>query len=263
LAQALAGLHSAGRAAWPGLNVSPSAFAAHLEQVATEANSAERISVLSGEGLYLAVACLHGVAGSQGAFEAAHFGAIARALSKMNAGNTFTDEVLQHLRVRLFSDPRLLLTYTGRGAIGSWLKVIALRDAQRIRNKHAPGHSADEEQLLELPSPDADPELRFLKMQYRRDFKEAFAGALQSLDARQRSVLKMSFVEGLSIDEIGKVYDVHRATAARWIATAREQLVEQTRAQLAGRLGLARSELDSLIGLVRSNLSISLGAGLK
>ena len=260
---ALTQLHAAGKSAWPTLAISAGDFVTHVASVARDADSPEQLSVLSGEGLYVAAACVRGIAGAPHAFESNQFAAIARTLSKMNAGNTFADEVLQHLRVRLFSDARLLLTYTGRGAIGSWLKVVALRDAQRIRSKATAAHSSDDARLLEMPSPDADPELRFLKHQYRRDFKEAFAAALLSLDARQRAVLKMSFVEGLSIDEIGKVYDVHRATAARWIGTAREQLVESTRAELAGRLGLSKTELNSLIGLVRSNLSISLSAGLK
>jgi RNA polymerase sigma-70 factor (ECF subfamily) len=255
---ALEKLHAAGQGAWPDLPLSADDFVTHVAAVAQDADSPAQLSVLSGEGLYVAAACVRGLAGAPAAFEAAQFPGLHRALAKLNEGQTVADEALQHLRVRLFSDARLLLTYSGRGAIGSWLKVVALRDAQRLRQKQVAATSADAERLEALPSPDADPELRFLKHQHRQDFKEAFAGALASLDARQKTILKMSFVEGLSIDEIGKVYDVHRATAARWIATAREQLVEQTRTRLAERLGLSKSELTSLMGLVRSNLSISL-----
>lgn len=253
---ALRALHEAGRAAWPDLTLGADDFVTHAAAVAKDADSPEQLSVLSGEGLYVAAACVRGVAGAASAFEAAQFPALKRALLKLNEGPAFADEVLQHLRVRLFADARLLLTYSGRGAIGSWLKVVALRDAQRMRTRGA--RNDDAERLEAMPSPDADPELRFLKHQHRQDFKVAFAAALAALDARQKTILKMSFVEGLSIDEIGKVYDVHRATAARWIASAREQLVDQTRGELAARLGLSKTELNSLMGLVRSNLSISL-----
>lgn len=260
---ALEKLLNQGKAAWPDLPLSAPDFVTHLVAASDQSDSPEQLSVLSGEGLFLAAACVRGTPGAPAAFEASQFPSLQRTLLKMNAGPTFADEVLQHLRVRLFVDPRLLLTYSGRGAIGAWLKVVALRDAQRLRRDHPPADSQNEERLLQLPSPDADPELRFLKLQHRQDFKEAFAAALLKLDARQRTVLKMSFVEGLSIDEISRVYDVHRATAARWIASAREQLVDETRAQLAARLGLSKNELNSLIGLVRSNLSISLSTGLK
>ena len=259
---ALSGLFTAGQAAWPDVALQPDAFVAHLGRVLpVTVDSPEELQVLSGEGLYIAAAVSSCVPGAAEAFEAGLFSPLRRTLGKMDGGRAFADELLQVLRVRLFAEGALLLTYAGRGAIGPWLKVVVVRDAQRLRQKQGDGASAT--QLDRLPSPDADPELRFLKLQYRKDFKDAFAHALEGLDARQRSVLKMSFVEGLSIDEVGKVYDIHRATAARWIAAAREQLVDQTRKQLAERLGLQKSELNSLIGLVRSNLSISLGAGLK
>jgi RNA polymerase sigma-70 factor (ECF subfamily) len=260
---ALGGLFAAGQAAWPEAALQPDAFIAHLGHVLpAQVDSPEELQVLSGEGLYIAAAVSSGVAGAAEAFEAGLFAPLRRTLDKMDGGSAFADELLQLLRVRLFVERALLLTYAGRGAIGPWLKVVVVRDAQRLRQKLG-GDRISARELERLPSPEADPELRFLKLQYRQDFKDAFARALEGLDARQRSVLKMSFVEGLSIDEVGKVYDIHRATAARWIASAREQLVDETRKQLAERLGLQKSELNSLMGLVRSNLSISLSAGLK
>ena len=51
---------------------------------------------------------------------------------------------------------------------------------------------------------------------------------------------------------------MHRATAARWIVSAREALVDETKRQLRGRLGVSGAELDSLLGLVRSQIHVSL-----
>jgi len=59
------------------------------------------------------------------------------------------------------------------------------------------------------------------------------------------------------------VLGIHRATAARRIARAREQLVAATRRELVTRLELEDGELDEIIGLVTSRLDISLGALLK
>ena len=73
-----------------------------------------------------------------------------------------------------------------------------------------------------------------------------------------RSVLKMSFVDGLSIDEIGTIYVVHRATAARWIQRACDEVFEKTRDLLAERLSLSPTELDRMNAMVRSQLDVSL-----
>ena len=51
---------------------------------------------------------------------------------------------------------------------------------------------------------------------------------------------------------------MHRATTARWVADLRTELEQAIRGALASRLNLASSELDSLLGLVASQLSISL-----
>jgi RNA polymerase sigma-70 factor (ECF subfamily) len=68
----------------------------------------------------------------------------------------------------------------------------------------------------------------------------------------------MHFVDGLTIDEIGALYQVHRATAARWISGARNTLLADTRARLTARLALTPSQFDSLMRLVRSELDLSL-----
>ena len=52
--------------------------------------------------------------------------------------------------------------------------------------------------------------------------------------------------------------DVHRATVARWLAELREHLLAATRAHLAESLQLKEDELDSLIRLLRTELSLSL-----
>jgi RNA polymerase sigma-70 factor (ECF subfamily) len=64
---------------------------------------------------------------------------------------------------------------------------------------------------------------------------------------------------GLGIDRIGALLNVHRATAARWIRAASDAVRGETRRLLHERLGLKASELDSLAGLVRSQIHLSLG----
>lgn len=251
---------AAGSRAHP-LELSREAFVEHLAKV-SPFDSAAELDTLSAEGLFLAAACVAGAPGATARFEADVFPQLQRTLAKMDEGSTFADEVLQHMRVRLFASPdkSLLMTYSGRGSLAAWLKVVAVRDAQRMRKKNAPATEREsDEGLSRLPSPAADPELAFLNLQHRQDFKDAFAEAMATLDQRQKNVLQMNLVQGLSIDEVGRVYQVHRATAARWVSAAREQLVSQTRTRLASKLNLQSSELDSLMGAVRSNLSVSLG----
>jgi RNA polymerase sigma-70 factor (ECF subfamily) len=73
----------------------------------------------------------------------------------------------------------------------------------------------------------------------------------------------MHSLDGLNLDQIGAVHRVHRATVARWIAAARESLLERTRKGLEEKLQLQGSEFESLMGLVRSQLDLSIHSFLK
>lgn len=71
-------------------------------------------------------------------------------------------------------------------------------------------------------------------------------------------MLRYNVLKGLNIAEIGAIYQVHRATVARWIAHARELLLQSTRERLTQRLHAADHELDSILRLIESQMDVSL-----
>ena len=158
------------------------------------------------------------------------------------------------------SPPRLAL-YAGRGPLRAWVGIAAARTALMMRRsqKRAREVASDDDWTSSLAMISTNnPELELLKRQYAAAFGVALHDAVQGLEARLRSVLKMSYVDGLSIDEIGTIYVVHRATAARWIQKACDEVFEKTRALLAERLSLSSTELDRMNAMVRSQLDVSL-----
>jgi RNA polymerase sigma-70 factor (ECF subfamily) len=136
------------------------------------------------------------------------------------------------------------------------LRVAAARTALNLRRKDHRVDVGDERLLREL-CPDDDPELCALKDQHRAAFKSALEDALASLGAQERNVLRMHLLHALSIDAIGTTYQVHRATAARWLTTIREKLDTETRRLLRERKGLTDPEVDSLVRMVESRIDVS------
>lgn len=65
-------------------------------------------------------------------------------------------------------------------------------------------------------------------------------------------------VEGIEVEAIATMYGVHRTTVTRWIGACRDRLLVETRRFLRDDFGLAIAEIDSLAGLVRSQLHLSL-----
>jgi RNA polymerase sigma-70 factor (ECF subfamily) len=144
------------------------------------------------------------------------------------------------------------------------VRVVAVREALTLLRKTA-GAAArhEEEDLADLRAQVHDPELALIQARHANDFRLAIQTALGELSTRERTVLRLHFCDGLNIDQIGVVYRVHRATVARWIARAREELLETVRKTLRARLGVTPSELRSLLVHVRSQLDVSVHRLLK
>jgi RNA polymerase sigma-70 factor (ECF subfamily) len=149
----------------------------------------------------------------------------------------------------------ILVTYSGIGALRGWLKIIALRDAIRAQRKVRNDEGEDVAEALADAT--ADPALQYQRRRYESDFRIAFEQAVATLSVRERNLLKQSVLYGATIDDLGALYQVHRATVARWLAAARERLAEATKRRMIERLGIQPSDYDSLVHLIQSQLDIS------
>lgn len=257
LADALGGLWESSRAAWPGVELDPARFMAFLA-----ARVKGDLGAVRTPDLYLACACLAGDPLALAALDARIIARVDKAVEGVDPAPDFVDEVRQRVRERLLvadgGAAARLEDYSGQGSLLGWARTVALRLALNLKRDTRREVPEDDEVLAELPLTGRDVELDYVRAQHREDFTQAFRDALGSLEARDRNVLRLSFVDRLSIDQIGAIYGAHRSTAARWLNTAREQLVTRTRERLAERLKLTQSDLDSLLGALQSHLEVSL-----
>lgn len=103
----------------------------------------------------------------------------------------------------------------------------------------------------------ADPELPFIKEKYRAPFRQALEEALSALPDRERLIMRLNLVTGMSVEGIGKMYGVSQSTASRWLARARECVIETAQRRLRARLGVSPDEMQPLAALVVSQLDLS------
>src|SRR5262245_58099234 len=121
-------LYAAARAARPELELPRDDFAARLAQL-TAAHGGSGSELVVGD-LYLAWACAAGVPGAHAVFEREIVAHVPLHLARFRRGPEFTDEVLQALRERLLvGDPPRIAAYGGRGPLGAWVRVAAIRIA--------------------------------------------------------------------------------------------------------------------------------------
>ncbi len=209
--------------AWPTIAVSDEIFIAHLANcVAAEAP--EGLTQVHGSDLYLACACGSNDEQAVALFEEHYYEIIKAAAARIAPGDK-VEEVLQRVVTKLFvgeaDKPAKINTYHGRGTLRAWTQAVTIREAYGLHRTRRRRERNEMGLLLERAvDVQHDPELVHLKEEYRQHFKEAFQQALAELDIQDRNLIRFEYLDGLNLQELGAVFGVSRATAARWRSTA-------------------------------------------
>ncbi|PTL76977.1 sigma-70 family RNA polymerase sigma factor [Vitiosangium sp. GDMCC 1.1324] len=261
----LAELLASARAAWPRVRLDEAVFLRHLAERLPPSEEPERsLRAVPAADLFLACACLHGDAAAHAALESHFFPKVAAAVARVHPGADTAAEVCQVLREKLLTSepgrPPRMAEYQGQGPLAAWLRAAAVRTALNLRRTASRQARAEEEALADATVPGSHPELEHLRQRHRADFQAALAEALSALPSRERTVLRLHLVEGLSLERIGTMYRTHKSTVSRWLARARDEVLAGTRARLAERLHLSEGELYSLLRDVPHQLDQSLSA---
>ncbi|WP_394833119.1 transcriptional regulator [Pendulispora rubella] len=213
--------------------------------------------------LQLASACARGEVEAITAFEAQYFREIDVALVRIARSTADRNEIAQRVRERFFvappGGPPRIAEYTGRGPLRNWARAGIVRVVlQYVTRRPRDVPTEDAVFLAGLTSNEPSPEVAYLRARYGAEFKASFERAANALTPRERNLLRHGILDGLTSDELGALFGVHRATAARWLASARERLIDELRKDLSARLNVPRAEVDSLLRIMQSNLEITL-----
>lgn len=240
---ALIAAYATGRRAWPTIVLCQATFEAHCARVLGENPSYDWACHASD--LYLSIACAAGDREANRALEREMLSPIGRAQLRKHKNRELWQETLQCLRTKLLVGPGAKIgAYAARGALAAWLRVGAARvlvDLQRAQKNHASYRS----NLDAIDVIDADPGARLLRERFLPSFSQALRSAVTGASALDRRLLGQCLA-GTSIDQLGRVYSIHRATAARWLERARNRVFESLRQQLMVRHGLSDEEFDGI-----------------
>lgn len=251
-----------GRVRFPDVQTSDAELA---PRIMSHLEGCSGLDDICAEELFLAAACAQNDREALRAFEESYGPEIDAAARSLRGDANFSSELRQRLFDHIFvgtpSEPPRIATYSGRGPLAAWVRVAAKRAGLTLKRgeKRRGLASTDDDWSAALCLPSAgSPELDLIKAQYAREFGDALRRACNELGARERRVLRMHFAEGLNVDRIGDAYGVHRATAARWVSRAKDELMARTRAVLQSQLNVSASEWESVVRLIESQITISM-----
>ena len=252
--------------AWPGRTPTLDAFwpelARSVPDDCADDSLASVVSRMHTVDLHLAFACRQGEAAALERLEREHVATLGAAIGRVDSSVSFVDEIQQRVRTKLLvaegEQPPKIAHYGGQGPLQTWIRVVAVREALSSVRAERRQALVSDEALMAIEASATGPELGALKQQYREQFAEAFRESLAGLEPAQRNLLRLHYLHGLTIDELGTLLEVHRSNAARRIAKTRQELLTATRRGLQARLRMGRQEFDQLMGLIASRLDLSI-----
>ena len=262
LEEALASaVESAGRQ-HPDLAVAPERFAAFLgARAEAGGDAAAALASLHGPDLYLACAALDGDPQALSHLDRHVLARAAVATARVDPSPQFVEDVRQRLRERLLIGPAgsgpKLAEYGGKGALLSWVKVMAGRVALNALPAREPELSLREE-LLRAGGDGRSLEAEVLNRLQSEQLEEAMKQAFSALDDAQRVLLRYHFADGLDFEQIAALFNTHRSTVSRRVAAAREALLFGTQAVLRERHGMSPDEISSLVRAAQSQVEMSI-----
>ena len=254
-----------GRRAHPGVALDDEAFAA-----AVAARPPGDDGAVQGADLYLAVACAAGDPAAVQTFEREHLAKVGAWL-KLGAGH---DEVVAEVRQRVAARvlvgaadaPPRIAQYAGRGPLWAWVRVVAVREHARLRTERSrtEGREVGDDELDQLSRTGELPaDLLALRSRYQAPVTAAFRHAIAARAPRDRTLLRLAYVDQVSLDAIGRMYGVNKSTVSRWLATCRAEVLAAACDHLRASLGIPADDIESLLGLMPRDLDVSLSGLLR
>jgi len=255
------------RARWPAVKLAPELFMQHLaERLPAEGagSSLEALlAQLAVEELYLACACLHHVPLAPETFEQHYLRKLPRLLRNRERSAAALDEICQLTRVKLLvstpEGPPKIGEYLGKGELMGWVRITAIRIAAKEQLRQKP--TVDPEEAIIKPllrGTGNDPELDRIKQLHQEDLRHAMREAFASLSDEDRYILRLHYVDRLSMYAMEPLLDRSQPTISRRLKEIRETIHKETRRHLQDRLKLPQNEFQSFIKLLDSQFELGL-----
>lgn len=212
-----------------------------------------------GSDLALALACVAGDTEAIAWFEREFIARVPQYVASFRCSEDQLQELKQRLRILALAGPAPRLSrYSGRGPLGAWIRVTTIRLAVNAVRALSEARDDDRTALSSLALDGGGPELETIRSNCLSIFNGVIDTTLAQLSPRDRTLLRLFYIDGLSIDGIGAVYQVHRATAARWLVTIRQTVLDGIKDHVKNQLGANSNEFLSLVKIVRDDVSLSL-----
>lgn len=216
--------------------------------------------------VYLALACSNGESQALQQFDSDIAAQTGKLVSRFRLSADQLSDLTQRLRMHILLTPSgrspRIASYSGRGRLLDWYRVLALREAALLsqRDATATRHNLEGvlERVLRQRGEPAGQERTHLWARYAEPARHALRQSLMALSSAERNLLRWHFVDGLNGTQLGALLGRNRSSIHRRIVALLDRLHGDVIQRLSQTLNLPTDEIDSLLRTLRSQLEIGL-----
>ncbi len=224
-------MYVAGVRAWPEVRVEWSTFREHIARAPRGKPNPDLMRYAAD--LYLCCACAAKDDAARAIVVRDGARSVRRAIARVGRDPAFVRDTLEGFWSQLLSGPDPQIErYSGRGSLRAWLRVIASRVA--LERCRAQRRSAEREAspAQHFVGARLGPMVPIRRGAYESAFQDALERAIDDLPSADRNLLRLH-VRRCGVDEIGRIYNVQAATAARWLERATGRVLVAAQQRLA------------------------------
>jgi RNA polymerase sigma-70 factor len=248
---------------WPGFRVERSLFEQRLLAVVSEQDGdpAVTLNKLHVGDLYLAQGCELGIPAALSAFASTYLSTVDLYLEHFKNAAVCSDDVRRELEDTLLfgrrTPPGRIGQYRGNGPLKNFVATAARNAALtmlRTRGRHMVNDFDDLASQVSAPFEGTE------SIAAARDegvVRDAVRSALLGLDRRQRTIVRLHLVRGVTFTKIARMLKVHQSTVSRSFDAALHTLYRAIRRELHELHGMSESEMQSIIHDVRGRLELT------
>jgi RNA polymerase sigma-70 factor len=158
------------------------------------------------------------------------------------------EDLAQEIIFKMLKEGNRLAGYNGRGSLAGWLRTAVAHAAidrfRRARRLVSLEDVSQRDALTDRVPPDENK--AFLDSRWEPVVSNAVNESMSRLAARDRLVLGLYYLRGVSLLAIGRQFRIHEATVSRWLDKLRRNIRKQVEIDLRKKHGLRTSEIHSL-----------------
>lgn len=238
------------------------------------------IGELRADDLCLVVACENGDEQAWNDLVKRFDATVKSAARKISGGSDDAEDLASSIWAELYGlkhdkDGKLrtkLAYYSGRGSLAGWLRAVVSQlavDEFRKQSRfvqieetrefeNLANESSEKSDNAKIVAHSDNPEEVFSAEQTRKDVSRALKKAIDELEAEDRLILKLYYLDNLKLKDIGATLGFHEATASRKLARVQTEIRQTVERILKTRHGWSDAEVKRHLSETAEKLGVNL-----